>query len=130
MPDMFNSKDSSSDNVNVLITLVMKIVMVFLEEKHPSAVLKTLDIVKILLDSIKEHRTQLNIDLNITDSMLTKIKTKIGDVMPKVRSKTVELYCYMLTLDFCDYNIRISNNRDFFFKSINKVFTPLYCCSL
>ena len=26
--------------------------------------------------------------------------------------------------------IRISNNRDFFFKSINKVFTPLYCCSL
>lgn len=124
MPDMFNSKDSSSDNVNVLITLVMKIVMVFLEEKHPSAVLKTLDIVKILLDSIKEHRTQLNIDLNITDSMLTKIKTKIGDVMPKVRSKTVELYCYMLTLDFCDYNNLISELIEEELKHIDSKYIP------
>ena len=123
MPDMFSSKDSSSD-VNNLITLVMKLVMLFLEEKHPSAVLKTLDIVKLLLDSIKQHRTQLNIDLNITDSMLTKIKSKLGDVMPKVRTKTVELYCYMLTLDFCDYNNLISELIEEELKHIDSKYIP------
>lgn len=123
MPDMFNSKDSSSD-VNNLITLVMKLVMLFLEEKHPSTVIKTLDIVKLLLDSIKQHRTQLNIDLNITDSMLTKIKSKLGDVMPKVRTKTVELYCYMLTLDFCDYNNLISELIEEELKHIDSKYIP------
>lgn len=123
MPDMFSSKDSSSD-VNNLITLVMKLVMLFLEEKHPSAVIKTLDIVKLLLDSIKQHRTQLNIDLNITDSMLTKIKSKLGDVMPKVRTKTVELYCYMLTLDFCDYNNLISELIEEELKHIDSKYIP------
>lgn len=123
MPDMFNSKDSSSD-VNNLITLVMKLVMIFLEEKHPSTVIKTLDIVKLLLDSIKQHRTQLNIDLNITDSMLTKIKSKLGDVMPKVRTKTVELYCYMLTLDFCDYNNLISELIEEELKHIDSKYIP------
>ena len=123
MPDMFSSKDSSSD-VNNLITLVMTLVMLFLEEKHPSAVIKTLDIVKLLLDSIKQHRTQLNIDLNITDSMLTKIKSKLGDVMPKVRTKTVELYCYMLTLDFCDYNNLISELIEEELKHIDSKYIP------
>ena len=82
----------------------MKLVMIFLEEKHPNIIIKTLIIIKNLLDSIKNNKTKLNIDLNITDNMLIKIKKKLGDVNPKVRNKVVELYSYMLTLDFCDYN--------------------------
>ena len=54
------------------------------------------------------HGTKLNIDLNITDSVLTKIKRKLGDANKKVRAEAVSLYCYMLTLDFCDYNNLIS----------------------
>jgi hypothetical protein len=103
MPEMFSSQ-GNGDLINKLITLIMKLVMIFLEEKHPSIVIKTLDIIKNLLDSIRVNRTKLNIDLNITDSMLRKIKKKLGDVNPKVRNKVAELYCYMLTLDFCDYN--------------------------
>ena len=103
MPEMFSSQQNS-DSVNKLITLIMKLVMIFLEEKHPNIIIKTLIIIKNLLDSIKNNKTKLNIDLNITDNMLIKIKKKLGDVNPKVRNKVVELYSYMLTLDFCDYN--------------------------
>ena len=63
---------------------------------------------KELFEYIKKHGTKLNIDLNVTDSVLTKIKRKLGDANKKVRAKAVELYCYMLTLDFCDYNNLIS----------------------
>lgn len=48
----------------------------------------------------------------------------------KLLSSGNKQYISSMKLVFYDYNIRISNNRDFFFKSINKVFTPLYCCSL
>ena len=91
MPEMFSSQ-GNGDLINKLITLIMKLVMIFLEEKHPSIVIKTLDIIKNLLDSIRVNRTKLNIDLNITDSMLRKIKKKLGDVNPKVRNKVAELY--------------------------------------
>ena len=86
----------------------MKLSMILIEEKHPSVIIKTLEILKQLFQYIKYHGTKLNIDLNITDSVLTKIKRKLGDANRKVRAKAVSLYCYMLTLDFCDYNNLIS----------------------
>ena len=39
---------------------------------------------------------------------MTKIKRKLGDANRYVREEAVKLYCYMLTLDFCDYNNLIS----------------------
>ena len=39
---------------------------------------------------------------------MSKIKRKLGDANKKVRAEAVSLYCYMLTLDFCDYNNLIS----------------------
>ena len=103
-----NNKNNKIDITNQIITSIMKLSMILIEEKHPSVIIKTLEILKELFEYIKKHGTKLNIDLNITDSVLTKIKRKLGDANRKVRSKAVSLYCYMLTLDFCDYNNLIS----------------------
>ena len=84
----------------------MKMVIIFLDEKHPSIIVKTLELFEKLLKCIKKQSSQLNLeyDFNITDAILDKIKQKLGDVSPKVRNKAVNLYFYMLQQDFCDYN--------------------------
>ena len=102
-----NNKNKS-DVTNQIITQIMKLSMLLIEEKHPSVVIKTLKILQKLFEYIRLHGTKLNIDLNITDSVLSKIKRKLGDANKKVRAEAVSLYCYMLTLDFCDYNNLIS----------------------
>ena len=110
-----NNNESSNNNTknkiditNQIITQIMKLSMILIDEKHPSVVIKTLKILQKLFEYIRMHGTKLNIDLNITDSVLSKIKRKLGDANKKVRAEAVSLYCYMLTLDFCDYNNLIS----------------------
>ena len=103
-----NNNKNKTDITNQIITQIMKLSMVLIEEKHPSVVIKTLKILQKLFEYIRMHGTKLNIDLNITDSVLSKIKRKLGDANKKVRAEAVALYCYMLTLDFCDYNNLIS----------------------
>ena len=103
-----NNNKSKSDITNQIITQIMKLSMLLIEEKHPSVIIKTLKILQKLFEYIRMHGTKLNIDLNITDSVLSKIKRKLGDANKKVRAEAVSLYCYMLTLDFCDYNNLIS----------------------
>ena len=103
-----NNNKNKSDITNQIITQIMKLSMILIEEKHPSVVIKTLKILQKLFEYIRLHGTKLNIDLNITDSVLSKIKRKLGDANKKVRAEAVSLYCYMLTLDFCDYNNLIS----------------------
>ena len=103
-----NDNKNKTDITNQIITQIMKLSMILIEEKHPSVVIKTLKILQKLFEYIRQHGTKLNIDLNITDSVLSKIKRKLGDANKKVRAEAVSLYCYMLTLDFCDYNNLIS----------------------
>ena len=98
-----NNTKNKTDITNQIITQIMKLSMILIDEKHPSVVIKTK-----LFEYIRMHGTKLNIDLNITDSVLSKIKRKLGDANKKVRAEAVSLYCYMLTLDFCDYNNLIS----------------------
>jgi centrosomal protein CEP104 len=107
METMFSAK-SDSKYINDLITLIMKLIMIFFDEKQPITILNTLDVIEKLLNEIKKHKSKLNIDLNITDLLLSKIKSKIGDNNLNIRKKTIELYCYMLSLDYCDYNNLIS----------------------
>ena len=99
---------NKAEITNEIITSIMKLSMELIEEKHPLAIIKTLKILRKLFEYIKIHGTKLNIDLNITDSVLSKIKRKLGDANKKVRQEAVSLYCYMLTLDFCDYDNLIS----------------------
>ena len=97
-----------NNNSNDIISSILKLSMKLLEETHPSSVIKTLEIIKKLFECIKHNNIKLNIDSSVTDGVLIKIKEKLGDVNPKVRSKSVALYCYMLSLNFCDYNNLIS----------------------
>ena len=109
LTNILNYKEENNPNIiNVIITQIMKLALIIIEEKHPSIIIKILDVLKKLFEYLKENNTKLNIDAGTTDSILFKIKQKLGDVNPKVRSKSVSLYCYLLTLNFCDYNNLIS----------------------
>ena len=103
--DIFNEQKNMND-INKYIILIMKIIVIFLGEKHPSIIIKTLDIFNKLLICIKEQskKFQMEYDFNLTSRILIQLKEKLGDISSRVRNKTVELYCYMLQQNFCDYN--------------------------
>ena len=103
-----NENKSKTEITNEIVASIMRLSMEILEEKVPAFIIKALKILRELFEYIKVHGTKLDIDLNITDSVLTKIKRRLGDANRKVREEVVSLYCYMLTLDFCDYNNLIS----------------------
>jgi len=103
-----NENKSKAEITNEIVASIMRLSMEILDEKVPAFIIKSLKILYELFEYIKAHGTKLDIDLNITDSVLTKIKRKLGDANRKVRAEAVSLYCYMLTLDFCDYNNLIS----------------------
>lgn len=104
--DTIFSNQKTIESINEYIIVLMKMMIIFLEEKHPSIIVKSLDIFYKLLQCIKSQSTKLNMayDFNITDRILNKIKQKLGDVSSKIRNKAVNLYFYMLQQDFCDYN--------------------------
>ena len=104
----YKEEENNSNTINITISQIMKLSLILIEDKHPSIIIKTLQVLKQLFEYLKEHNFKLNIEPNITDSILFKIKQKIGDVNPKVRAKAVDLYSFMLTLNFCDYNNLIS----------------------
>lgn len=109
-----------NNNSNEIISMILKLSMVLLEEKHPSGVIKTLEIIKQLFEYIKKYDIKLNIEPKVADGVLIKIKEKLGDVNPKVRAKSVSLYCYMLSLNFCDYNNLIAELIEEDIKNDNK----------
>ena len=104
----YKEEENNSNTINITISQIMKLSLILIEDKHPSIIIKTLQVLKQLFEYLKEHNFKLNIEPSITDSILFKIKQKIGDVNPKVRAKAVDLYSFMLTLNFCDYNNLIS----------------------
>ncbi|MCQ2818668.1 MAG: hypothetical protein MJ252_15485 [archaeon] len=105
MPEMFSK---AGESLNDLITLLMKLVMQLMDVKHPSIIVKAIEILKCLFGCIKNNKTKLHIDLTVTDRLLKLLKQKLGDSNNKIRKKSVELYTFMLTLNFCDYNNLIS----------------------
>lgn len=76
-----------------------------LSEYHPQVNIKSIDIFENLLKEIQKLNEQdLKYDFNTTDSILVRIKQKIGDANSKIRKRAVGLYTYMLSQKFCDYN--------------------------
>ena len=69
-----NNIKNKTDITNQIITQIMKLSTVLIDEKHPSVVLKTLKSLRKLFEYIRMHGIKLNIDLNITDSVCSKIK--------------------------------------------------------
>lgn len=110
LPNILNNP--SSNELKALVNLILKTVIIFLEEKHPITIIKALDIIWSLLDYIKENHAKLNIGFTLSDRLLIIIKKRIADTNIKVRNKTIELYCFLLTLSFCDYNNLINELLD------------------
>jgi hypothetical protein len=100
------SEQKNTSEANKYIVLLMEIVFVFLDDRHPSIVYKCLDIFHNILKSIEEKSKESNIsyDFTITKKILNKIKEKLNDISKKVRTKAADLYCFMLDTDFCEYN--------------------------
>ncbi len=96
--------EKNGNEINMLINLIMKMIFMILCERHPQATIRSIEVFENLLNQIKNSKAKLNYDYSITDRILNKIKEKVGDVNPKVRSKAVLLYTFMLKQDFCDYN--------------------------
>ncbi len=94
----------SGNEIDLLINLIMKMLHLFLCEKHPQTCVRSMEIFETLLNEIKKTTVKLNYDINLTDNILVKIKEKLGDVNAKIRNKAVQLYNYMLKQEFCDYN--------------------------
>jgi hypothetical protein len=92
------------NSINNHINLTMKMLFMLLCEKHPHVSIRAIDIFMNLLGIIKNSTQKLNYDFTITDNILNKINEKLGDTIPKVRNKAVDLYCFMLKQSFCDYN--------------------------
>ena len=103
--DIFNDQKNIID-INKYIVLIMKMIVLFLYEKHPSIIIKTLDIFNKLLICIKEQskKYKMEYDFNLTSRILDLLKEKLGDISSRVRNKAVDLYCYMLQQNFCDYD--------------------------
>ena len=118
MDEMFTE---NTENLNQLINLTMKFVHIFLNEKHPQIPIRSIDIFQNLLKKIEilTKKQKLNYDFNITDNILIKIKDKLGDVNIKLRAKAVDLYCFMLKQNFCDYNNLLSELLEEEFKHID-----------
>ena len=101
---IFEQKNTSE--ANKYIVLLMDIVFIFLDDRHPSIVSNSLDVFSLILKAIEEKSKENNIsyDFTITKKILNKIKEKLNDISKKVRTKAAELYCLMLNTDFCEYN--------------------------
>jgi len=117
-----NNKNNNSNSLNPektesetskIINLIMKLVFILMKDKHPHVSIKTIDIFQTLLSTISEvtlskQVATLAYDLTITDKILFKIKEKLGDPNPKIRTKAVDLYCLLLRQNLCDYNNLLS----------------------
>ena len=109
IPDILNSK-SETKEANKYIVLLMDIINIFLNNKHPSIVFEALDIFNGVLEAIKDKSKKNNIsyDFTITKRTLRKIRERLNDISKLVREKAENLYYIMLDSDFCEYNMLLS----------------------
>ena len=109
IPDILNFK-SETKEANKYIVLLMDIINIFLNNKHPSIVFEALDIFNGVLEAIKDKSKKNNIsyDFTITKRTLRKIRERLNDISKLVREKAENLYYIMLDSDFCEYNMLLS----------------------
>ena len=108
--DIINQQKNTSDT-NKYIILLMDILYIFLDDKHPSIVCKCLDIFNNILKALekKSRENKTTYDFTITKNLINKIKDKLNDISIKVRTKASDLYCLMLDTNFCDYNTLLTD---------------------
>ena len=91
----------------------MKLIYSLSNESHPQIEILAIEIFEKLLNIIKNlDSNKLNYDESITDKILERIKERLGDVNKNLRSKAIDLYCFMLKQQFCDFNNLINELID------------------
>ena len=101
---LFDILNYNKKDYNEIINNIFKLCISLLEETHPSIVIKIIDIIKNLFNYIQNKKIKTDLEEEIKNDLLIKIKKKLGDINPKIRAKAVILYSYMLSLEFCDFD--------------------------
>lgn len=107
-----NIINDQNSNFNHLLNLTMKLIHYFLSDKHPQIFIHTIEIFEALLNKMNfinnSNTNKICYDFNVADNIIVKLKEKLGDVNLKIRTKTIDLYYFMLKQNFCDYNNLLS----------------------
>ena len=120
-------KDNHS---NEMISILMKLSIRLIEESHPFRVIKALEILKALFEYVKKNNIKLNIDKDIKDNILLKVKKQLEEVNSKIRDKAASLYCYMLSSGVYNYNNLVSELVNEEINENNKNMVKLSCLIL
>ena len=117
------------EDYSSVVSSIFNLCILLLDETHPSIVVKIFDVIKKLFNYLESNKIEINLEKNITNEILIKIKKKLCDINIKVRLKACLLYSFLLSLTCCDFDNLIeelikddSNNNKI---SLNLIFAKL-----
>ena len=119
--DIIINKPENMKEANLNINSLLNIFNLFIDEKHPIIVLKCLEFFLNILKAIenKSNLNKLEYNFKISKNIINKIKEKFSHSSKRIRLKAIELYCYMLDSNLCDFYSLISELIE---KEINEYF--------
>ena len=120
-------KDNHS---NEMVSNLMKISLKLIEDNSPFVVIKGLEILIAIFEFTKKNNIKLNVDKDIKDNILLKVKKKLEEVNSKIRDKSVSLFCCMLTSGVYNYNNLVSELVNEEIKEKNKNMVKSSCLIL
>jgi len=122
--DIITFSPENTNETNDYIISLIKIFYLFIDDKHPSIVMKCLELFMNINKSIKEKSdlNKIEYDFKLTKSVMKKIIEKFNHNSKRVREKAYELYSYMLNSNLCVYNSLII---ELIQKEVNEYFYKL-----
>ena len=121
--DIINFSPENTKETNECIISLINIFFSFIDDKHPSIVMKCLELLMNIVISIEEMSTLNNIEyvFKITKPIIKKIISKLNHNSRRIQQKALELYFYLLDSKLCNYNsliIELIENEvnEFFYK--------------
>ena len=95
---------NNNKNYKNILTSILKLCLLIMEDSNPSNNIKIFEIIKKVFNYMKNNKIKIKLEKNITEEILYKIKKKLSDINIKVRSKAGLLYCFLLSLNYFDFN--------------------------
>ena len=96
--------NNNKNNYEKIIESILKLCLILIEETLPLAIIKIFEIIKKLFNIIEKNEIKIKLENNIKGELLSKIKIKLGDVNIKIREKASEVYSFLITLTYCDFD--------------------------
>ena len=117
------------NDYNIIISSIFNLCLKLLDESHPSLIIKVFEVITKLLNYLENNKMKVNLEKNITNEIVLKIKKKLSDINIKVRLKASLLYSFLLSLNFCEFDNLIeeliNDNNDINNSSINLILVKL-----